>query len=599
MTKNIVYLPISHLMTYLMKQLFIVGFFILSISLWAQETSDSTQTIADRLAKYEILLRQNDEKSRQDSLARVDLMKRIQLLQESDKVAQATLRDQIKEIERRDSLRIQEQRQRIDDLKVENMGFPVVPFKDTLFTIYSKLGTMSADERADNISSKIELLVRLDEFFSDSLIVEEQGGTMDLIYSDVIITSISDWDALWADIGPKGLLANDRKKVIQDYVLENRNRSSAQNLMARIGLVFLILGGVFLVMYFLNQLATGVRGWMALNKNKYFKGIKIGNYEFLPPKRHLEVGIRSVIILKWALYVLAFYFSLPIIFGIFPFTKGWAQVLLDWILSPVRNILWGFWDYLPNFFTIAVIFVITFNLVRLLRFIATEIENGDLKLTGFHQDWVVPTFRLTKFLVYCFMIVVIYPYLPNSESEVFKGVSIFIGLLIALGSVSSVSNMVAGLVITYMRPYRIGDQVKIGDVIGVVKGKTLFVTRIRSSKNEDITVPNAKVLTNPTINYTSSSQQLGLVLHSTIKVNYGIPWNKVHELLIEAAVATDGINISREPYVLQKSLDENFVSYQVNAFTDVPERMETIYSDLHSNIQDKFKEAGIMINSQK
>lgn len=582
-----------------MKQLFIVGFFILSISLWAQETSDSTQTIADRLAKYEILLRQNDEKSRQDSLARVDLMKRIQLLQESDKVAQATLRDQIKEIERRDSLRIQEQRQRIDDLKVENMGFPVVPFKDTLFTIYSKLGTMSADERADNISSKIELLVRLDEFFSDSLIVEEQGGTMDLIYSDVIITSISDWDALWADIGPKGLLANDRKKVIQDYVLENRNRSSAQNLMARIGLVFLILGGVFLVMYFLNQLATGVRGWMALNKNKYFKGIKIGNYEFLPPKRHLEVGIRSVIILKWALYVLAFYFSLPIIFGIFPFTKGWAQVLLDWILSPVRNILWGFWDYLPNFFTIAVIFVITFNLVRLLRFIATEIENGDLKLTGFHQDWVVPTFRLTKFLVYCFMIVVIYPYLPNSESEVFKGVSIFIGLLIALGSVSSVSNMVAGLVITYMRPYRIGDQVKIGDVIGVVKGKTLFVTRIRSSKNEDITVPNAKVLTNPTINYTSSSQQLGLVLHSTIKVNYGIPWNKVHELLIEAAVATDGINISREPYVLQKSLDENFVSYQVNAFTDVPERMETIYSDLHSNIQDKFKEAGIMINSQK
>ena len=336
---------------------------------------------------------------------------------------------------------------------------------------------------------------------------------------------------------------------------------------------------------------------MFTNKAKYFTGFKIGNYEFLPPARQLDVLLKGVSVLKWALYALVFYLSLPVIFSLFPFTKGWAQTLLGWILGPAENILWSFVNYLPNVFTIAVIYIITRYTVRFLQFIAAEIDSGNLKLTGFHADWAKPTFKIVKFLIYAFMFVMIFPYLPGSDSDIFKGVSVFLGILFSLGSSSAIANAVAGLVITYMRPFKLGDRVKIGEIIGEVIEKSLLVTRVRTTKNEDITVPNASILTGHTINYSSSSEELGLILHTSVTIGYDVPWRKVHELLIEAAVATEGVNISKEPFVLQTSLDDWYVAYQLNAYTDTPEKMPRIYSELHANIQDKFNEAGVEIMS--
>lgn len=569
----------------------------------AQDTIqvDSTnrviQSLQQQLTTYERLIKGNSLRRKQDSLARVDLMRRIQLLQESDVVTQATLRGQIRQIEKRDSVRNAQQQNRIIELRSTTLGYPVVPFKDTLFTIFTKLGPIQAGDRASNVTKKIEILVRDDYFYPDSLMAEERDGTVDIMYRKLIVASISDWDALWMSALSKSDLANEYVDTIKQYVASKRNRSTVRNMLARIGLVFLILGVVAIVIYLLNRLATGVKGWMVRNKEKYFSGIKIGNYQFLPPARQLDAGLKSVLVLKWSLFILVFYLSLPVIFGIFPFTKGWAQTLLSWILSPARDIWLSFWNYLPNFFSIAVIFLITRYFVRFLRFIALEIEHGNLRLTGFHADWAIPTFRLVRFIVYAFMFVVIYPYLPGSDSDIFKGVSVFVGLLISLGSTSAIGNAVAGLVITYMRPFRVGDRVKIGEVMGEIVEKSLLVTRIRTTKNEDITVPNAAILTGHTVNYSTSSQDLGLILHTSVTIGYDVPWRKVHELLIEAAVGTEGINISREPFVLQTSLDDWYVSYQVNAYTDLPDRMAAIYSDLHSNIQDKFNAAGIEIMS--
>ena len=454
-----------------------------------------------------------------------------------------------------------------------------------------------AEERAKSVTEKIELLVRDDYFYPDSLAISSHDGTIDVIYNDLIVTSVSDWDALWADGVSKDSLAESYKSTISDFVLKTRNRSTVQNIAARIGLVFLIIGGVILVLYFIRKVTNGVQGWMVANKKQYFTGFSIKNYELLPPELHLEVSIRAISILKWGLYVLTFYLSLPLVFGLFPFTKGWAQTLLNWILGPAENIWYSFWNYLPNVFTIAVIYLITRYLVKFLKFIASEIENGHLSLPGFYSDWAIPTYRLVKLLVYAFMLVMIWPYLPGSDSDIFKGVSVFIGLLISFGSTSAISNAVAGLVITYMRPFKLGDRVKIGEVTGEIVEKTLLVTRVRTSKNEDITVPNSSILTGHTVNYSSSSKELGLILNTSVTIGYDVPWRKVHELLVEAAVATDGINISREPFVLQTSLDDWYVSYQLNAYTDVPERMQKIYSELHANIQDKFNEANIEIMS--
>lgn len=560
-----------------------------------KDSIEVINNLSKRIEVYERLMQQNDLRRKQDSLARVELMKQIQLLQETDKVTRASLTEQINSISRRDSIRQAQQKNQVIELRSSTLGIPVDPFKDTLFTIYTKLGPTKAEDRAKIVESKIESLVRGDVFYPDSLIIQENDITADIIYQGMIVTSVSDWDAMWVGDQPKLELAKSYAQAIIVFLETNRDRSSIQNVFARIGLVFLIIGTALLIMYFLSKLIDGIQGWMIVHKKKYFNGIRIGTYEFLPPKRQLDVSLRLVGIAKWALYALVAYLSLPVIFGIFPFTKGWAETLLDWILNPVKDIWGSFWSYLPNFFTLTVIVIITRYVIKFLRFIALEVELGNLRITGFHADWAVPTYRLGRVVIYAFMFVVIYPYLPGSDTAVFKGVSIFMGLLIALGSIATVGNAIAGLGITYMRPFQMGDRVKIGEVEGVILGKTLLVTRIRTTKNEDITVPNSKILTGHTINYTKSSSELGLILHTSIKINAKVPWRKVHEILVEAAVATDGVNISREPFVLQKSIEGAYVKYELNAFTDVPDRMDSIYSDLHASIQDKFGEEGIAI----
>ena len=159
--------------------------------------------------------------------------------------------------------------------------------------------------------------------------------------------------------------------------------------------------------------------------------------------------------------------------------------------------------------------------------------------------------------------------------------------------------MVAGLVITYMRPFKIGDRIKIGDNIGLVLEKSVLVTRIRTIKNEEITIPNATVLSGHTINYTTSAKELGVILHTTITIGYDVPWPKVHDLLIRAAMDAEGVLKAddKKPFVLQTSLDDFYVAYELNAYTDLPEKMALTYSNLHQQIQDKFAEAGVEIMS--
>ncbi|RRN76748.1 mechanosensitive ion channel family protein, partial [Pseudoxanthomonas sp. SGD-10] len=190
-------------------------------------------------------------------------------------------------------------------------------------------------------------------------------------------------------------------------------------------------------------------------------------------------------------------------------------------------------------------------------------------------------------------------YLPGSSSPAFQGVSVFLGVLISLGSSSAISNIVAGLVITYMRPFRIGDRVKIGEVTGDVVEKSMLVTRIRTVKNEDITVPNSMVLSASSVNYSSQTKNNnpGLIVHYTVTVGYDVHWQKVYDLLTEAALATVHILPDPKPFVLQLSLDDYYISYQINAYTKEANKQAIIYSNLLENIQEVFTKAGIDLKS--
>jgi small-conductance mechanosensitive channel len=253
--------------------------------------------------------------------------------------------------------------------------------------------------------------------------------------------------------------------------------------------------------------------------------------------------------------------------------------------------------YLPSGGFVILDVLLTRYTLKVLKFLSSAIEKGDLKIKGLHPEMAKPTYQLVRLVVVLFALVVAFPYLPGGNSEALKGVSIFLGVLLSLGSSSAVSNVLAGLVLTYMRPFHAGDRVKIADTVGDVLEKTLLVTRLYTIKNVEVVIPNSAILSNQILNYSALARTRGLILNTTITIGYDAPWRKVHELLISAALSTEGILPEPRPFVLETSLNDFHISYELNAYTSRPSEIQTIYSHLHEAIQDSFNGAGVEIMS--
>jgi small-conductance mechanosensitive channel len=220
-----------------------------------------------------------------------------------------------------------------------------------------------------------------------------------------------------------------------------------------------------------------------------------------------------------------------------------------------------------------------------------------ITLPGFHSEWASPTYKIIKFLVLALSLVMIVPLLPGATSPAFAGISLFVGALITLGSTSAMGNVTSGIFLIYARSFNRGDYVQIGDAFGQVEERTLLATRLQTTKNENITIPNSAVLSSQVINYSDTSDSPDLVVHVSIGLGYDVDWRKVHELLGIAASNTEYIEPDPEPFVLQKSLDDFSVSYEINAYTKRPDQLPGIYSELIRNILDEFSREQIEIVS--
>jgi small-conductance mechanosensitive channel len=272
-----------------------------------------------------------------------------------------------------------------------------------------------------------------------------------------------------------------------------------------------------------------------------------------------------------------------------------ASTLFGYILTPLKNIFFNTIRYIPNLITIAIILTVAKYALRALKFFAIQIERERLVLPGFYPDWAQPTLNILRVLLYAFTVAVVYPYLPGSGSPIFQGVSVFVGIIFSLGSSSAIGNLIAGLVITYMRPFKIGDRIQLMNITGFVVEKSPIVTRIKTHKNEYVTFPNQMVLNSSIINYNTSSDEdeEGLILHADVTMGYSVPWTQVHEILITAAKKTANVLDKPKPFVLQTALDDYYARYQINFFIKEVNKTPAIYSELYQNLQNGFKEAGI------
>ncbi|WP_431210305.1 mechanosensitive ion channel family protein [Puia sp. P3] len=469
----------------------------------------------------------------QQDLLKADSALRVQLEAELKKGAgnQSKTRDlqsQLARILSNDSMKRLGQLQQIQALKKYAEGHPVVLNEDTLFLLYTKMGSFGAAERAAAISGRISKLYRDYSFKADSLNLLSTGNGFDITYkNDLTIMSVSQLDALWFGFSADSL-ASAYRKTIATEILKQKKENNLYNWLRRIGWMALILVSLSVFIFLINRLYRRSVHVIRANRERLAHGLTFRKYRLVTPEKLEHFLIRASSVARFIIIVLAAYIALLLVSGIFTATEKWTATLLGWILTPARSVLHSIVHFLPNLFTIIVIYFIFRYVIKGIHYLSGEVGKGHMQISGFHPEWAQPTFNIIKFLLYAFMAVLIFPYLPGSASPAFKGVSVFLGVLVSLGSSSAINNIVAGLVITYMRPFHVGDRVQIGDVTGDVIEKTMLVIRIRTIKNEDVTVPNSAVLSTSSINFSSCTKptDTGLILHSTVTIGYDTPWKK-------------------------------------------------------------------------
>jgi len=377
-----------------------------------------------------------------------------------------------------------------------------------------------------------------------------------------------------------------------------------------------LLGGALLAQTVSKLLLIGVTGlvfgglWMAVSRlfayldgktdewcESRIQGLKIQRQRIMTGEdisRLMHGAIKWVQRAIKAILLLTF---INVIFVFFEWSRQVAVAIIERAGSAIERMLIAIVAYLPDLLVVVVVILLARMVLHLLKVVFDGIAANRIRVPGFYPEWSGTSYSLLRILIIALTLVIVFPYLPGSGSPAFQGVSIFLGVLFSLGSTSAVANVVAGIVITYTRAFKIGDRVKISNTEGDVIERSTFVTRLRTPKNVEVSIPNASVLSNHIINFSSQAKQKGLTLHTKITIGYDVPWPKVHELLLQAAGKTKLVEKEPAPYVLQTALSDFYVEYELNATTREPSGKQRIYSDLHANILNAFNAAGIEIMS--
>jgi small-conductance mechanosensitive channel len=465
-----------------------------------------------------------------------------------------------------------------------------------LFTVTAPIGNLSPAERAAAIEQRLLALAGGTAEVLDALRIAERDGLSEIYAGDQLVRAVTEQDAHGTG-RTRRQLAADQLVVVRDALaVEFRDRSVSSLLRGALLALLataLLAGSLFLLRRFYRwakrRITRAAQTW------HWESGL--ARLSLLSPATVAGASRSLAAALAWLIGIVLLYAYLEFVLSLFPWTRGIADVMVATSRTAIVRVFSGLFGYLPDLLSIVIIVLVARFALKITKGVFEQVAAERIRMANFYPEWALPTYSLVRFLVLAVAAVMIFPYLPGSGSEGFRGVSVFLGLLVSLGAASAIANVIAGIVITYMRPFRVGDRVKIADAVGDVTGKDLFVVRLRTIKNVDITIPNSLVLANHIVNFSSSAQNRGLVLHTSVSIGYDVAWQTVHALLVDAASRVEGVKPDPAPFVLQTGLGDFYVTYELNAYTDRPNEMAAMYSQLHAAIQDSFSEAGVEIMS--
>jgi len=483
----------------------------------------------------------------------------------------------------------------------ENLGklqvAPVVVNGEVLFHIVG-VASFPAERRAEEIVKKIEALAEDVSFNPKTLHITEEDGRH-VIYRDKLsgsssVMTIHDEDAALEGLDRDVIAATFREKIT--VTVEAYRRDSRPEAMMATALQALLRTMVLIAV--LYGVVWSFRRLDAVLERRFKRKIKkleARSMHIIQAEQVWNV-LRGVLKTLHAIIILALiYLFLNFVLSLFPSTRYIAKTLLYHVLEPLSDMGAAVINYIPSLIYLVLLFFVTRYVLKLTRTFFDAIARGSVQFASFDADWAIPTYRLVRVVIVVIAVVLAYPYIPGSDSDAFKGISILLGVLFSLGSSSMISNVIAGYTMTYRRAFRIGDRVKIGETLGDVTEMRLLVTHVCTLKNEEVVIPNSAILNNEITNFSTMAKDQGLILHTTVGIGYEVPWRQVEAMLLMAADRTGGILKEPKPFVLQNALADYAVNYELNAYCDDEKQAMELYSALHRNIQDVFNEYGIQI----
>jgi len=479
------------------------------------------------------------------------------------------------------------------EAEIAHVTAPVVLDGETIFRVR---GTSSypAEERARRIAGRIEEVARTASLAPEAVQAVPADEFVNITAGDRFLAAVTDADARLEALDRR-LLATVYVDRIQGGIRAYRQarepgvllRATWRAVAATLVLVAALLG--------LRWAFRRLESRFGRRYEEKLHSVQIQSFEILRAHR-LRTAFRVVVrVLRAATASVLVYFWLDFVLSSFPLTRPLAARLLTLVLDPLSRLGNGLLALLPDLGFLLVLYVITRWLLGLVRLFFEAVAKGNVTLSGFEAEWALPTYRIVRIAIVAFALVVAYPYIPGSRSAAFQSISIFLGVMFSIGSSSFIANIIAGYSMTYRRAFRLGDRIQVGEVFGDVSEIRLQVTHVRSLKNEEIVVPNSSLLNSNVVNYSALARTRGLILHTTVGIGYETPWRQVEAMLLLAAERTPGLLREPAPFVLQKSLGDFCVVYEVNVYCNAPAEMARLYTRLHQNILDIFNEYGVQI----
>ncbi|WP_313951708.1 mechanosensitive ion channel family protein [Accumulibacter sp.] len=451
-----------------------------------------------------------------------------------------------------------------------------------------------AQSRADAIADRIERFASEPGVDPSKVSVSESGDYTAIMLGERRIMALFDADARIEEMEREDLALATAERIsraIADYRSERSPEALRRHAIQAAAAVAALVAVVALLIWLTRRL-------LALLEKRYrnrISSLGIQSFQIVRAERIWYVLGAAVSVLRLLVIVIATLGCLDFVLNGFPWTRGFAEELTDILIRPLKTMAEGLLGYLPDLIFLAILAVVVRFVLRLIRLFFNAVARGSVELENFDAEWAWPTYKLVRFAVIIFAVIVAYPYIPGSQSEAFKGVSLLVGVVVSLGSSSMIANLIAGLMITYRRAFKVGDRVMIGDVVGDVTEVRLQVTHLRTLKNEEVTIANSLILNGYVVNYSSLAEEQGVILHATVGIGYETPWRQVEAMLLMAVERTQGLLKEPPPYVLYKGLGDFCVTYEINAYCRDAKAIPLVNAKLQRNILDVFNEFEVQI----